>query len=423
MLNIDYTYSSLNVKNLKKYEKKINEIVLNFKNKNCAGSDFVGWYEYPCSITEEDFKKLDKCAKKVKKQSDVFVVCGIGGSYLGTRAVVEAIKGYYKKEVEIIYLGNTFDERYTKDVLDYLKDKDFSVNVISKSGTTLETAISFRLLKELLIEKYGDKANERIIATTDEKNGALRKMVEKEGYESFVIPADVGGRYSVFTPVGLLPLAVAGVDIRNFVNGAISAKKDFQKDTVEENMAYQYAAYRHFQYSKKKKKVELFASYSPYNAMLAEWWKQLYGESEGKEGKALFPASVTFSTDLHSLGQYIQEGNKLLFITQLKFNRDGNLFIKEDKDNMDGLNYIKEFSLSEVNGFAQDGTNKAHYEIGSVDTISLCMNSMNEETLGYLLYFFMFGCMISAYLLKINPFDQPGVEFYKREMKKKLKKE
>ena len=423
MLKLDYTYSSIKENNLKKYEKKINDIVLNFKNKNCAGSDFVGWYEYPTLISENDFSKLEKCAKKVRKQSSVFVVCGIGGSYLGTRAVVEAIKGFYKKEIEIIYLGNTFDERYTSDVLEYLKDKDFSVNVISKSGTTLETAISFRLLKELLFEKYGEKASERIIATTDEKNGALRKMVEKEGYESFVIPSDIGGRYSVFTPVGLLPLAVVGVDIKEFVNGAVLAKENFEKESIEENVAYQYASYRNVQYLKKKKKVELFASYSPYNAMLAEWWKQLFGESEGKEGKALFPASVTFSTDLHSLGQYIQEGNKLLFITQLKFDRAGNLFIKEDQDNMDGLNYIKEFSLNEINGFAQDGTNKAHYEIGNVDTISLCMEEMNEKTLGYLLYFFMFSCMISAYLLKINPFDQPGVEFYKREMKKKLKKE
>lgn len=423
MLKLDYTYSSIKENSLKKYEKKINDIVLNFKNKNCAGSDFVGWYEYPTLISENDFSKLEKCAKKVRKQSSVFVVCGIGGSYLGTRAVVEAIKGFYKKEIEIIYLGNTFDERYTSDVLEYLKDKDFSVNVISKSGTTLETAISFRLLKELLFEKYGEKASERIIATTDEKNGALRKMVEKEGYESFVIPSDIGGRYSVFTPVGLLPLAVVGVDIKEFVNGAILAKENFEKESIEENVAYQYASYRNVQYLKKKKKVELFASYSPYNAMLAEWWKQLFGESEGKEGKALFPASVTFSTDLHSLGQYIQEGNKLLFITQLKFDRAGNLFIKEDQDNMDGLNYIKEFSLNEINGFAQDGTNKAHYEIGNVDTISLCMEEMNEKTLGYLLYFFMFSCMISAYLLKINPFDQPGVEFYKREMKKKLKKE
>lgn len=423
MLKLDYTYSSIKENSLKKYEKKINDIVLNFKNKNCAGSDFVGWYEYPTLISENDFSKLEKCAKKVRKQSSVFVVCGIGGSYLGTRAVVEAIKGFYKKEIEIIYLGNTFDERYTSDVLEYLKDKDFSVNVISKSGTTLETAISFRLLKELLFEKYGEKASERIIATTDEKNGALRKMVEKEGYESFVIPSDIGGRYSVFTPVGLLPLAVVGVDIKEFVNGAILAKENFEKESIEENVAYQYASYRNVQYLKKKKKVELFASYSPYNAMLAEWWKQLFGESEGKEGKALFPASVTFSTDLHSLGQYIQEGNKLLFITQLKFDRAGNLFIKEDQDNMDGLNYIKEFSLNEINGFAQDGTNKAHYEIGNVDTISLCMKEMNEKTLGYLLYFFMFSCMISAYLLKINPFDQPGVEFYKREMKKKLKKE
>ena len=423
MLKLDYSYSSVKLSNLKKYEKRINEIVCDFKNKNCEGNDYIGWYDYCCSISEDDFSKLENCAKKIRNNSQVLVVCGIGGSYLGTRAVVEAIKGNYSTDIEIVYLGNTFDERYTKDVLNYLKDKDFSVNVISKSGSTLETAIAFRLLKQLLEEKYGDKAKDRIYATTDAENGSLRKMVGKNGYQSFVIPSNVGGRYSVFTPVGLLPLAVKNINIREFVSGAIRAYEDLKNESIENNVAYQYASYRYTQYLKKRKKVELLASYCPYYTMLSEWWKQLFGESEGKNGRGLFPASVIFSTDLHSLGQYIQEGNKLLFVTQMKFNRKGSLHLGEDKENLDGLNYLNEFDLDQINGFAQDGTNKAHYEIGKVDTLSLCIDEMNEKTLGYLLFFFMFSCMISAYLLKVNPFNQPGVEFYKSEMKKKMKKE
>ena len=423
MLRLDYSYSSIKLARLKKYEKKINDIVTNFKNKKCEGNDFLGWYDYCLKITDKDFERIEKCAENIRKTSQVFVVCGIGGSYLGTRAVVEAIKGYYSNDIEIIYLGNTFNEKYTKDVLNYLKDKDFSVNVISKSGSTLETAIAFRLLKELLEEKYGEDAKSRIYATTDAKKGSLRELTEKEKCESFVIPSDVGGRYSVFTPVGLLPLAVKNVNIREFVNGAVNCFETLKNTSMEGNVAYQYAAYRYVQYLKKKKKVELLATYCPYYTMLSEWWKQLFGESEGKNSKGLFPSSVTFSTDLHSLGQYIQEGNKLLFVTQLKFKNSGSLFLKEDKENLDGLNYLSEFSLEEINGFAQEGTNKAHYEIGNVDTLSLCIDEMNEKSLGYLLFFFMFSCMISAYLLNVNPFNQPGVEFYKDEMKKKMKKE
>ena len=423
MINLDYSYSSIKLEGLKKYKNKVKKIVSDFKNKNCAGNDFLGWYELPNNISDEQIKIINKAAKKIKETSKVFVVCGIGGSYLGSRAVIEALKGYFNTDVEIMYFGNTFDERYAKDVLNYLKDKDFSINVISKSGTTLETAVSFRLLKELLEEKYGKDAYKRIYVTTDKEQGCLKEMADKEKYCSFVIPGDVGGRYSVFTPVGLLPLAVAGVDIEKLIAGAKKAYNDFQKDSLEENISYQYAAYRFNQYNKKKKNVELFVSYSPYLNMIAEWWKQLFGESEGKNNKGLFPASVNFSTDLHSLGQFIQQGSKVLFITQLKVNEKGDLFVKEDKENLDGLNYLKDISLDSINKSAQEGTNKAHYEDGKVDNLTISVDSIGEMEIGYLLYFFMCSCMISAYLLKINPFDQPGVEFYKREMKKILKKQ
>lgn len=422
MVKLDYTYSSVGVEDLKKYEKEIKGIVENFKKKECAGNDYLGWYELPNQIDSKSVFAIKEAAEKIRGNSQVLVVCGIGGSYLGARAVIDSIKGFYKTDVEIIYLGNTFDERYTSDVLEYLKEKDFSVNVISKSGGTLETAVAFRLLKTLLIEKYGDKARERIYATTDVENGCLRELVREEGYTSFVIPKDVGGRYSVFTPVGLLPLATAGVDIEKFVNGARDFYKDFQNDKIEENIAYQYAAYRYHQYSCVKKEVEVFVSYSPYLNMIAEWWKQLFGESEGKENRGLFPASVNFSTDLHSLGQFIQQGSKILFMSQLRIEENGNLFVKEEEKNIDNLNYLKSISLQSVNKAAQEGTNKAHYGEGKVDNLTFSIETVNEYNIGYLLYFFMCSCMISAYLLEVNPFNQPGVEFYKQEMKKILKK-
>lgn len=422
MTNLDYTYSSVKLNDLKKHEKTIQEIVERFKNKNCEGNDYLGWYQFPINIKDYEVDAINAAAIQIKKSGNVLVVCGIGGSYLGARAVIEAIKGFYKSDIEIIYMGNTFDEKYTKDTIEYLKNKDFCVNVISKSGSTLETAVAFRLLKELMDNKYGEAANKRIYVTTDKENGCLRKMTEDAGYCSFVIPEDVGGRYSVFTPVGLLPLAVAGVDIKEFLSGAKSSYNDFNNDSLEKNVSYQYAAYRYEQYLSKSKNIEVFASYSPYLNMIAEWWKQLFGESEGKNGKGLFPASVTFSTDLHSLGQFIQEGSKNLFITQLKVLDSGNLYVEKFEDDVDGLNYLKDISLDEINKSAQEGTNKAHF-CGEVDTLSIIINSINEYNIGYILYSFMCSCMISAYLLGVNPFNQPGVEFYKREMKKILKKE
>lgn len=420
VINLDYTYSSVKLEHLKKYEKDILKIVENFESRNCDGNDYLGWYEYPNSAVEI-LDDIERVARNIKNNSRVFVVCGIGGSYLGARSVIEAIKGFYNTDVEIIYLGNTLDERYIQDTIDYLKDKDFSVNVISKSGTTLETALAFRLLKKMLMDKYGDKYINRIYITTDEKNGCLRKFSDEKNICSFTIPSDIGGRYSVFTPVGLLPLAVAGVDVRAFVFGAISSFRDFKERNIDKNIAYQYAAYRYSQYICDKKVVELFATYSPYLNMVSEWWKQLFGESEGKQGRGLYPASVNFSTDLHSLGQFIQQGSKCLFVTQLKIQNNGKLFIEKEEDDFDNLNYVEKISFDRINQIAQSGTNKAHFEYGGVNTLGIVLENLTAGSLGYFMHFMMCSCMISGYLLGVNPFDQPGVEFYKQEMKKILK--
>ncbi len=420
MIKLDYTYSSFGVNQLKKYEEEVLKIVEKFESKECEGNDYLGWYDYSndaINILDD----IEKIASKIKSESQVFVVCGIGGSYLGARAVIEAVKGFYNTDVEIVYLGNTLDERYIQDTLDYLKDKDFSVNVISKSGTTLETALAFRLLKKILMNKYGEEYINRLYITTDEKNGCLRKFSDENNICSFTIPSNIGGRYSVFTPVGLLPLAVAGVDIRDFISGAISSSKDFKEKNIEKNIFYQYAAYRYNQYVSNNKVVELFATYSPYLNMVSEWWKQLFGESEGKQGKGLYPASVNFSTDLHSLGQFVQQGSKCLFVTQLKIQREGNLFVEKEENDFDNLNYVCQISFENINRVAQLGTNKAHFEYGSVDTLSIVLCDLTAKSLGYLMHFMMCSCMISGYLIGVNPFDQPGVEFYKQEMKKMLK--
>lgn len=421
MINIDYKYSNLKLNGLKKEEKKILKVVDAFNNGTCVGSDYIGWKDFADTISTSEIKKIKETAEKIQKNSDVFVVCGIGGSYLGSRAVIEALKGYINKNIEIIYIGNTFDERYTMDVLNYLKAKEFSINVISKSGSTLETAYAFRMIKDLLISKYKEKANERIFATTDPENGCLRKMANKYNWQSFNIPSNIGGRYSVITAVGLLPLAVAGVDIGKFLEGVKKAENDLMAKNMDNNIAYQYAAYRYIQY-KKNKKIEIFSSYSPYLTMLSEWWKQLFGESEGKNGKGLFPVSVSFSTDLHSLGQFIQQGKRTFFMTQLKIEGDDKLYLREETNNDDNLNYLSQFSLNQINKKAQEGTNIAHHNLGNVDIFTFELTKIDEFNVGYLLYTLMYSCMISAYLLGVNPFNQPGVEFYKSEMKKLLKK-
>ena len=419
MIKSNLEYSNVQLKDLKKYEPQILDIVENFENCLSEESELTGWYDYPLKVSSKDIQKIYSAAAYIKNNSDVFVVCGIGGSYLGARAVIEAIKGF-KTNVEILYMGNTFDEKYIKDCLEYLKTKDFSVNVISKSGSTLETAISFRLLKSLLEEKYGDKYNERICVTTDPEDSILLNMALVNGYTTFDIPKNIGGRYSVFTAVGLLPLAVAGVDIERFIDGAKQANNHVQSKTIETNIAFQYAAYRYNQY-KKNVITEMFVTYTPYLTMISEWWKQLFGESEGKNGKGLLPTSAVFSTDLHSLGQFIQQGTRCMFLTQLKIDGVGSVKITNDAKDEDEINYLRELTLNDINKKAQEGTNVAHYSIGKVDHFTFLMKEINENTIGYLLYLFMYACMISANLLEVNPFDQPGVEYYKKEMKKMLK--
>lgn len=421
MLKSDYSYSSIKMEDLKPYEGKILNIVKEFEDGCCKGNDFIGWYDYIKEFDEVLLDVIEFDARNICEKYDTLVVCGIGGSYLGSRAVIEAVKGLNKGNIEVVYMGNTFDDRYTKDMLDYLDKRNFCVNVISKSGSTLETAVAFRMLKSKLMDKYGDDYKYRVYATTDEFDGCLREMVDKEGYKSYVIPKDIGGRYSVFTPVGLLPMAVAGLDVRSFVKGAKNAVEDLNNKDLRENVAYQYSVYRYLQFSKNKK-VELFASYSPYLGMVSEWWKQLFGESEGKENKGLFPASVNFSTDLHSLGQFVQQGSKILFITQLKNVGIGNLMIGETLDDSDHLNYLKGISLGKINLAAQEGTNKAHFYNGEVDNFTFVIDNIDEYNVGYFMFVMMYSCMLSANLLGVNPFDQPGVEFYKKEMKELLKK-
>ncbi len=408
LLNFDY----------KSYEGKVKSINKMIDEKSGPGNDFLGWLNYPETYDKEEFERIIKAAEYIKENFDVLVVCGIGGSYLGARAGVEAINGLHSQnKPEIIFLGQTFSSDYIYEVLEYLKDKKFAINVISKSGTTTETSISFRLVKELLEKKIGKvNASKAIFATTDASKGALKTLSTLEGYETFVLPSDVGGRYSVFTAVGLLPLAVSGVDIRALMDGAHQAMLDLRNPSLIDNEAYKYAVIRDYFY-RNNKQVEMFVTYEPRLTQLGEWFKQLFGESEGKDGKGLLPDSATFSTDLHSLGQFIQEGSKVLFETILYLKHPINeVIIPEDKDDLDGLNYLKGKSLEFVQEKAFLGTLKAHTESGKVPNIILEMEKLDSKGLGYLFYFFMKTCAMSAYLLEVNPFNQPGVEVYKKNM-------
>lgn len=402
----------------KKYEREVKAIHEMIHNKTGAGNDFLGWLNYPETYDKNEFKEIQKYAKYVRENFDVLVVCGIGGSYLGARAAIEALKGLHCHEKpEIIFMGQTFSSDYTADVLDYIKDKKFAINVISKSGTTTETSIAFRLLKSLLEEKVGvEKARKAIFATTDKEKGALKTLATKEGYPTFVLPSDIGGRYSVFTAVGLFPIACAGLDIERLMEGAKCAQKECANPNLFENSAYKYAVIRYEQ-KHQQKSVELFVTYEPKLVQLGEWFKQLFGESEGKDGQGLFPTSATFSTDLHSLGQFIQDGSKVLFETILRIKKASkDVVIPSDKEDLDGLNYLAGKNLNYVNEKAFLGTLEAHEKDGHVPNVVLEVEKLDEYSLGYILYFFMKTCAMSAYLLKVNPFNQPGVEIYKRNM-------
>ena len=393
-------------------------------NKTGLGNDFLGWVDLPNNYDKEEFARIKKAAEKIKSDSDVLVVIGIGGSYLGARAAIECLGHSFRnnlnkeerKTPEIYFAGNNISSTYLIDLLDVIKDKDVSLNVISKSGTTTEPAIAFRVLKEFLENKYGkDEAAKRIYATTDAKKGALKQVSDEEGYETFVIPDDVGGRFSVLTPVGLLPIAVAGIDIDAIMTGANDARVDFNNSNLEENDCYQYAVVRNILH-KKGKDIELLVNYEPSLHYLSEWWKQLYGESEGKDQKGLFPASVDFSTDLHSMGQYVQDGKRILFETVLNVEKPRRVLnLKEEANDLDGLNYLSGKTLDFVNEKEFQGTLLAHTD-GQVPNLLINIPTLDEYNFGYLVYFFEKACGISGYLLGVNPFNQPGVEAYKKNM-------
>lgn len=386
------------------------------------GNDFHGWVDLPVDYDKEEFARIKAAAKRIQSSCDIFVVIGIGGSYLGARAVLEFLKSNLyndlpKKTPRIYFAGNTISAASMRDLLTICEGKDICVNVISKSGTTTEPAVAFRIFRELLEKKYGvEGSKSRIFATTDRAKGTLKNFADQMGYETFVVPDDVGGRYSVLTSVGLLPVAVAGVDIDGLMKGAAAARADFTAESsMEKNIACRYAAIRNILY-RKGKATEILVGYEPSNAMMNEWWKQLFGESEGKENKGLFPASVIFSTDLHSLGQYIQEGQRNLFETVLSIRDYGaEVVIEEDPANIDGLNFLAGKTLDHVNKTAMLGTLFAHTD-GQVPNVLLELADRTEYSLGYLIYFFEFACAISGYILGVNPFDQPGVEAYKKNM-------
>ena len=391
------------------------------KAGNGAGRDFLGWYDLPINYDKEEFERIKISAKKIQSNCDILVVIGIGGSYLGARAAIEFVKSpiynNLKKDTPDIYFaGNNISTTALNELLSICEGKDVSVNVISKSGTTTEPAIAFRVFKALLTEKYGvDGARDHIFVTTDKCRGTLKEFSDKAGYETFVVPDNVGGRYSVLTAVGLLPIAVAGIDIDAMMRGAQDAKKRFESENVNDNEVLKYAIMRNA-LSRKGKTTEILVGYEPYMLMLSEWWKQLYGESEGKDQKGIFPASVIFSTDLHSLGQYIQDGQRNLFETVINVKDPGSKFIiPNDENNVDGLNFISGKELDYVNKTAMLATLIAHND-GGVPNILIELDDRSEYSFGYLVYFFELACAVSGYMLGVNPFNQPGVEAYKKNM-------
>jgi len=394
-------------------------------NKTAAGNDFLGWVDLPSSINEEQLKKIETAAAAIQKKAEVVIVTGIGGSYLGARAVIEALAHNFSPLLSteergapfVIFAGQNIGEEYISDLLEILSKKEYAVIVISKSGTTTEPAIAFRLLKNNLEKRYGkEEAAKRVFAVTDQAKGSLKQLADQEGYETFVIPDDVGGRFSVLTPVGLLPIAAAGYDIRALIKGAQDMEKLTKNETsIEKNPAARYAATRTALY-RKGKVIEIMANYSPNLHFFTEWWKQLYGESEGKDGKGIFPAGVDLTSDLHSMGQLIQDGMRNIFETVIFINKTkASLTIPENSADLDKLNYIAGKNINEVNRMAMLGTQIAHVD-GGVPNISIDIENFNEQTLGELIYFFEFACGISGYLLEVNPFDQPGVEAYKKNM-------
>lgn len=419
-LNTKYLADFINDDELAGIKAQVETAAEMLHSKSGLGNDFLGWVDLPTEYDKEEFERIKAAAEKIKANSDILIVIGIGGSYLGARAAIELLKSplynNIKKDTpDIYYVGNSINPTYLNEIISLCEGKDFSVNVISKSGTTTEPALAFRIFKKMVEDKYGkEEAKNRIFATTDKSRGTLKNLSDAEGYETFVIPDDVGGRFSVLTAVGLLPIAVAGCDIDALMKGAAKAQADFMAD-FDNNDCYKYAALRNILY-RKGKAVEMLVSYDPSFVMMSEWYKQLFGESEGKDNKGIFPASVTFSTDLHSMGQYIQDGARIMFETVVDIkNPKTDLFLEPDAENLDGLNFLTNQNMSVVNRKAFEGTVLAHTE-GGVPNMILELEDTTEESVGYMIYFFEKACAISGYVLGVNPFNQPGVESYKSNM-------
>lgn len=420
MIKLNYENAGVPEKELMKYKDRILKIHKELEQRADDEKDFVGWLKHPSEYDKKEFERIKKAANRIRKNSEVFVVIGIGGSYLGARAVIESLTNSFgeqtKKVPQIIYAGNNLSSNYIQEIMDYISDKDVSINVISKSGTTTEPAIAFRIFREILETKYGiEEARKRIYVTTDSARGALKKLADEEDYETFVIPDNIGGRYSVLTAVGLLPIAVAGINIQKLLNGARFAEEKYSDSNLKYNECYQYAVVRNVLY-RLQKNIEILANYEPKLHYFAEWWKQLFGESEGKEQKGIFPSSVDFTTDLHSMGQYIQQGRRSLYETVLWVeNSKNDIKIKADEDNIDGLNFLAGKTLNFVNQKAMEGTVEAHVA-GDVPNIILQIDKLDEENIGQLIYFFEKACAVSGMLLGVDPFNQPGVEAYKKNM-------
>ena len=429
-IKLNLKNTGISQKSIMEYKEQVENIHKELHQKANDEKDFVGWLELPTKYDKKEFLRIKKAAKKIKKESDILVVIGIGGSYLGARAVIEALTNTFnnmhtdkqRKYPQILYVGNNLSPNYINELIEYIGEKDFSVNVISKSGTTTEPAIAFRIFREILENKYGiDEARSRIYVTTDKERGALKTLADNEGYEKFVIPDNVGGRYSVLTAVGLLPIATAGIDIDKLMQGAQNAQERYDDPNLKYNECYKYAVTRNILY-KLYKNTEILVNYEPKMHYFTEWWKQLFGESEGKDQKGIFPAGVDFTTDLHSMGQYIQEGRRNLFETVISIeNPKSDITINKDEDNLDGLNYLAGKTLDYVNKKAMEGTVKAHVT-GDVPNIMLTIEDLDEENIGELIYFFEKACAMSGMILGVNPFNQPGVEEYKKNMFKLLKK-
>lgn len=419
-ISLELKYTSTHLEDIKKYQEKVKKIHKELHNKANNKDEFVGWLTYPNNIKKEEIERIKIVSKKIQESSDYLIVIGIGGSYLGAKAIIEALS-VQNPLTKILYVGNNMSTDYINNIINLVKDKNYSINVISKSGTTTEPAIAFRIFRKMIIEKYGKEAKDRIYITTSNK-GVLYSLAKEENYTTFIIPDNIGGRYSVLTPVGLLPIKVAGINIDNLLSGAQTAEEIYNNDNLLENDCYKYACIRNILYNKQKN-IEALVTYTPELHSLIEWWKQLFGESEGKDGKGIFPVGLEFTTDLHSLGQYLQDGERKIFETVINIeNTKNELTIGFEENNIDNLNYLQGLSLNYINHKAMEATVQAHTS-NDVPNILININNLNENTLGQLIYFFELSCAMSGLLLGVNPFNQPGVEKYKTNMFKLLNKD